>query len=182
MYFRTLILSTIVFALSCTNDLDQVDALVNEVNTSIDIGKDVSISYSDSARVKVIIEGPTLLKHNAVNNPIEEFPDGVTVSFLNSNGKPGSWLTAETAIRDPKKKKVFARGNVNFYNDKNDKLQSHELIWDEKDGRIYTDKFVKITRPMQGDTLYGIGFETDQDFKKITIKRRNQGMMNVDGK
>jgi hypothetical protein len=34
---------------------------------------------------------------------------------------------------------------------------------------------------MQGDTIYGLGFETDEEFKKITIKRRNQGKMSISG-
>jgi LPS export ABC transporter protein LptC len=171
----------LVFLLSCSNDIGEVNAITSGVNTSIDIGKNVVMTYSDSAETKVIIEGATLEKYNSINNPKEIFPDGVKVTFLNSNRKPGSWLTAETAIRDPKAKKVYVRGNVNFYNSDKDKLQSHELIWDEKEGRIYTEKFVKITRPIQGDTLYGLGFETDEEFKKITIKRRNQGKMSISG-
>ena len=166
---------------SCSNDIDEINAITGGYNTSIDIGKNVVITYSDSAQIKVIIEGATIMKHNAVNNPKEEFPDGVKVTFLNANKKPSSWLTAETAIRDPKQKKVFVRGNVNFYNEDKDKLQSHELIWDEKEGIIYTEKFVKITRPMKGDTIYGLGFETDEEFKKVKIKRRNQGKMIVEG-
>lgn len=181
MYRRLLILSTISFcSLNCANNLNEVNSITTKLNTSIDVGTNVYITYSDSADIKVIIEGPTIEKYNAVNDPKEVFPDGVRVTFLNDDDKPGSWLTAETAVRDPKDKKVYARGNVNFYNVDNDKLQSHELIWDEKDGRIYTDKFVKITRPSKGDTLYGIGFETDQDFKKVTIKRKNQGKMMMD--
>ena len=171
----------LIFLAGCSNDIEEVNAITSDVNTSIDIGKNVVMTYSDSAQTKVIIEGPTLKKHNSINNPKEIFPDGVKVTFLNSNKKPGSWLTAESAIRDPKAKKVYVRGNVNFYNSDNDKLQSHELIWDEKEGRIYTEKFVKITRPIQGDTIYGLGFETDEEFKKITIKRRNQGKMSISG-
>lgn len=179
--YKSLTLIILTTLISCSNDIEEVNALTNELNTSIDIGKNVYITYSDSAQIKVIIEGATLEKHNAVNNPKEVFPDGVKVTFLNANGKPGSWLTAQTAIRDPKQKKVYARGNVNFYNEENDKLQSHELIWDEKEEIIYTEKFVKITRPTQGDTLYGLGFVTDQEFKKVTIKRKNQGKMMASG-
>lgn len=181
MIYRLTVLFFLFGMISCSNDIEEVNAITSGLNTSIDIGKKVMITYSDSAQTRVVIEGATIMKHNAVNNPKEEFPDGVKVTFLNANMKPSSWLTAESAIRDPKQKKVFVRGNVNFYNEDNDKLQSHELIWDEKDGRIYTDKFVKITRPMKGDTIYGLGFETDEEFKKVTIKRRNQGKMIVDG-
>lgn len=181
MINRSVFFFALMAFVSCSNNIEEIDAITSELNTSIDIGKNVIITYSDSAQAKVIIEGATIMKHNAVNNPKEEFPDGVKVTFLNANKKPSSWLTAETAIRDPKQKKVFVRGNVNFYNEDKDKLQSHELIWDEKEGIIYTDKFVKITRPMKGDTIYGIGFETDEEFKRVKIKRRNQGRMIVEG-
>ncbi len=162
--------------------MDEVNALTEELDTSVDIGKNITMTYSDSAVIKVIIEGETLKKFNSVSHPKEEFPDGIKVTFLSPSGKATSWLEAETAFRDPKKKMVLVQGNVNFYNTDNDKLQSYELIWDEKKGIIYTDKFVRITRPSVGDTLYAVGFETDEEFSKIVLKNKNQGKMSAESK
>jgi hypothetical protein len=42
-----------------------------------------------------------------------------------------------------------------------------------------TEKFIRITRPLDGDTLFGIGFVADQNFKRLEIKRRMQGKINA---
>ena len=72
---------------------------------------------------------------------------------------------------------MTVRGNVRFYNSVEDKLQTSELIWDENLKKIYTEKFIRITRPVMGDTIYGIGFETDQNFKRIEIKQKIKGKL-----
>lgn len=72
---------------------------------------------------------------------------------------------------------MTVRGNVQFYNLRNDKLQTSELIYDENLKKIYTEKFIRITRPSLGDTIYGIGFETDQNFNRIEIKQKIKGKL-----
>ena len=168
------------FLTSCTNDAKEVAALTTKADASKDIGTNIRITYSDSASIKAILECPLLEKHNDVNNPIEVFKEGVKISFLDANKRVNSWLEADEMIRDARKKKMTARGNVRFYNTEQEKLQTAELIWDEASKKIYTEKFIKITRPIKGDTIYGIGFVTDQDFKIIEVKRRIQGKVQAD--
>lgn len=47
-------------------------------------------------------------------------------------------------------------------------LKTSELIWNESLGKISTDKFVRIIR--KEELIQGYGFETDQHFRKGTIK------------
>jgi len=68
---------------------------------------------------------------------------------------------------------------VNLYNEKNEKLETWELIWDEKGDRVYTDRFVMITQPERGDTSYGYGFVANNDFTRFEIQK-NSGKMNID--
>lgn len=162
---------------SCTNDLDEVKAITQTYDVSKDVGEKVKIIYSDSALVKLTIEAPVIERYNDINDPKDVFPKGILITFLDINRKPESWLTAEEAIREPKKRKMTVRGNVRFYNTAEDKLQTSELIWDENLKKIYTEKFIRITRPVMGDTIYGIGFETDQNFKRIEIKQKIKGKL-----
>lgn len=179
MILRYLFFFVSLFLISCVNDLDEVDAYTTSMDTSIDIGEEVKIIYSDSGLIKVIIEGPVLEKHNKIRNPKEVFPEGIFVTFLDEGKEATSWLEGDHAVRDGESQKMIVQGNVSFYNKDNEKLQSSELIWDEKTGLIYTDKFVKITRPLQKDTIYGLGFETDQSFDKITIKHAVKSKLNT---
>lgn len=181
MHSKIFLLALVVMSfVACVNDIEEVNALLEEYNPSVDIGSDVRILYSDSGYVKIIIEGAVLEQHNDLNNPNQTFPAGIFVTFLDVNEKPHSWLKGNYAIRNETEQTMTVRGNVSFYNSDNDKLQSSELIWDERKQLIYTDKFVKITRPIQQDTLYGLGFETDQSFKKIYIKHSVKGKLNAD--
>ncbi|MBK9151325.1 MAG: LPS export ABC transporter periplasmic protein LptC [Saprospiraceae bacterium] len=83
------------------------------------------------------------------------------------------------AVRDELKKKIIAKGNVEFYNDKQEKLETPELIWDEQEKIIYTDKLVRITQAEKGDTTYGFGFRANQDLSRFEIRKKVQGKVNT---
>ena len=69
--------------------------------------------------------------------------------------------------------------NPNFHSPvskKNETLNAEELIWDEKNGKIYSDKFVKITTA--DEIIYGEGFEANEDFTNYKIKNI-KGTINI---
>ena len=61
-----------------------------------------------------------------------------------------------------------ASGNVVLDNKRN-KLETEELIWDERSQRIYTEKQVKITN--QEETIFGEGFSSNADFTEYKISK-----------
>ncbi len=157
---------------SCVTDIEEVKAITQDLDLSKDVADSVKIIYSDSGQVKLIIQAPTLERYTQKEQSKDVFPNGILISFFNENGVIDSWLKADRAERIPAEQKMIAKGNVAFYNAVNDKLQTSELIWDDKTKMIYTEKFIRITRPTEGDTLYGLGLITDQKFERIEIKRR----------
>ena len=165
---------------SCSNDIEEIDSLLaSDLKSKIQRGKNIKIVYSDSAVVKIIIHAPVLERYIGIDDQKDVFPKGVLLEFLDENENPHSWLKADAAIRDHKQKKVTAKGNVTFYNNKYDKLESPELIWDEDKRIITTEKLVRITQTERSDTLYGFGFEANQSFNRFEIKRKVQGKINV---
>ena len=82
-----------------------------------------------------------------------------------------STLTAKTAVRYQEKGKIIARDSVILVSSKQERLETEELIWDEKTAKVYTEKFVKVTKP--GEIIYGYGLEAEQDFSywKITVPK-----------
>ena len=50
----------------------------------------------------------------------------------------------------------------------NEKLETEELIWDEKEERVHTDKYVKMST--QTEIIYGYGFDSNMDFTKWKVK------------
>jgi hypothetical protein len=165
---------------SCTTDIKQVDALFSKpLNTQFDIGNNIKITYSDSGVTKLILESPIIEKSTSINDPKEIFPKGIKITFMDSLGNKNAFLEADYAERIPYQFKMITRGNVNFYNLQNDKITTPELIWDENNQTLKTEKFVRITRPSARDTTFGIGFETTDKFDKIIIKRKIQSKLNA---
>ncbi len=129
---------------------------------------DVEILYSDSAVVRVRVTSPVMNRYTERKEPHQEFSEGVLVEFLGPNREVSSWLTAKYAIRLENKDQVIVRDSVVWQSIEREKLETEELIWDERTKKLYTNKFVTIIRP--DEIIYGYGFESDQDFKQARIK------------
>lgn len=129
----------------------------------------VTIRYSDSAKVKVVIIAPLLLRINEHKNNRQEFTQGVEVQFLNPDGSRNSVLTADYGIRYESSNSVVVQGNVIWSSIDGKRLESEELIWDEQKKKIHTQKLVHIVTPEQN--IFGYGLEADQDFNNWSIIR-----------
>ncbi len=156
---------------ACDASLKRELPVYTQEDTTVEVGRDVEILYSDSAVVRVRITAPTLQNFTDRDNPRQEFPDGIKVEFLTPTLQVRSVLTAKTAIRRQEKALVVVRDSVVLTTIEQEKLETEELIWDEKTEKISTEKFVKITKP--GEIIYGFGLDANQDFSywKITVPK-----------
>lgn len=165
---------------SCNNKIEEIDALLAEdLKSNVERGKNIRIVYSDSAVVKLIIHSPVMERYNDYYNSKDVFPKGILLEFLDENKNITSTLKAETAVREQKTEKITARGNVVFQDNKDFKLETPELIWDERERIVYTEKLVRITQAEKGDTTYGFGFKANQAFTRFEIKKKVKGKINV---
>jgi LPS export ABC transporter protein LptC len=156
--------------LSCVEKEFDLDAVRTPRDYSIEEARDVEVIYSDSAVLRVKIEGPLLRRYVYRFRVEEEFPEGVVVNFFDTNARPTAWLSAKYAIRKPQEHRThrtIVRDSVVLHNTLGEKIEGLELIWDENEETIYTDKFVKITRP--DEIIYSRGFKSNQDFTKYTL-------------
>lgn len=167
----------VILASSCSNDMDQINRLIDEKEVKIERASNVELIYSDSAMVKVLVKSPELIRHVDRTNPIDEFPNGIHVNFYDDYERVSSYLDAKYALRMEKDKRIIVRDSVVFYNKKNEKLETNELIWDEVEQKISSEKFVMITRPEIGDTIMGYGIEANEDFTRFEIKRKFSSKM-----
>lgn len=152
---------------ACENSMEDIAALNEKLDTQVERAEVVEILYSDSAKIKVKIAGPTMLYHLDRKDPKQEFPDGVKVDFFDQFQQLSSVLTAKYAIRLEQKQQVLVRDSVVWESEANEKLETEELIWDEQKQKLLSNKFVVITRP--DEIIYGHGFEADQDFSNARI-------------
>lgn len=154
--------SLALLAGACKNEIEDVNTLVSKFDTQVETAREVEILYSDSAQVRVRITGPTMLQYLDRREPKQEFPDGVSVSFFGPEGAVTSQLDARYGVRLENKNEVIVRDSVVWQSVEGEKIETEELIWDERSRKIFTNKFVVITRP--DEIIYGHGFEADQDF------------------
>jgi len=130
---------------------------------SLEIANDVKIIYSDSSLLRVIVSGPELKRYIYKFRVEEEFSKGVHVEFYDEQGSAMAWLDAKYAIRQPNEKTIIARDSVVLFNIEGGRIETTELIWDERTHTLWTERFVKIIRPT-GDTLTSYGMKTNESF------------------
>ena len=159
-----------VFFLSVTGCRDEaltLDEAVSQKEVVVETGKNVSLLYSEFGQHKVEVIAPTM-KRYLTKEPYVEFPDGLRLYFYNPDGEIDSRLSANYGIGYEKEEKMTVRDDVVIVNLKGEKLNTEELIWKQADGKIYSDKFVKITT--EDEIIFGEGFEASEDFSDYTIK------------
>ena len=177
-FLKWMALCCVMLLMACENDLAEINRLLSPEEVQVETAHDVQLLYSDSAVVQVKVSGPRMLRHFKNAIPYEEFPDGILVEFVNNSRTTKNKLTAKYALRYESKNEVIVRDSVVWQSGKGEKLETEELIWDDRKKQIYTKRFVKITNPEE--ILYGYGFVADQDFNHWEITQLI-GEMKVEG-
>ena len=156
----------------CTNSIEEV-ARLNQPDTLPDMyAKDVSISESESGRIKYTLTAPLLRRYDENEKIITRFPEGFKVVLFDSldPGIVRTQITAEYGINDEDKRTMVASRNVIIINYlKDEKLNTEYLVWDQNLKMVSTDKMVTITTPDK--ILYGEGMESDESFYNWVIKK-----------
>ncbi|MCF8232298.1 MAG: LPS export ABC transporter periplasmic protein LptC [Bacteroidales bacterium] len=156
---------------SCRNDVEEVKKITRLDSLPYQTAKGIELLYSEYGDIIFKLTSPRVEKYMG-DNPRMIFPDGMKVVFFDSTGNNiRSRLTANYGIKYDKKQRMIAKGNVVVKNfEKNERLNTEELIWDQRKGKIFTDKFVTITT--EDEVLYGKeGMESDESFSSWVIKK-----------
>lgn len=167
-YLLILTLSATLFA-SCENDINEVNRLFSEKETQVETAIGVEMLYSDSAILNLRIVSPKMVRHLNSKDPWQEFPDGLEIDFYSDDGKNVTGrMTAKYAQRFDSESKFIVRDSVVWHGEKGEKLETEELIWEEENDRVHTNKFVVVSRP--DEIIYGHGFESNKDFTNWRIR------------
>jgi LPS export ABC transporter protein LptC len=162
---------------SCKTDLNKIEDLTRIQSRPVETAEDIKIIYSTNARVQMIMEAP-LMERFEEEKPYMELPNGFLMVFYDSLMNETSRISANYAIQYDEDELIDARNDVVVQNmESNERLNTEQLIWDQKKGLIYTEKFVKITR--DEEVLFGDGFESDDRFTSWVIKSP-RGTFSVD--
>ncbi|MCF8309729.1 MAG: LPS export ABC transporter periplasmic protein LptC [Bacteroidales bacterium] len=156
---------------SCRNDVEKVKKITQRDSLPHQKAEDIELLYSEYGDLIFKLTSPHVKIYQG-EEPRMIFPEGMKVIFFDSTGNNiRSRLTADYGIKYDKKKKMIAKKDVVVKNlEKNERLNTEKLIWDQRKSKIYTDKFVTITT--EDEVLYGEeGMESDESFDSWVIKK-----------
>lgn len=151
---------------ACENDQKEIQRVTSRITGPTEEIKGLQTLYSDSGRVKVKVTAAELDKIPGPP-PVTELPGGVHIEFFDEQLQVVSELTARYAIHYELERVWEARNKVVVVNRKGETLKTEKLIWNEKKELLTSDAFVTISTAEE--TIYGEGFEADQDFSSYKI-------------
>lgn len=151
--------------ISCVNDPNVIQDFALMEELPIESIKEAELIQTQQGVVKLRILAGSMNRYRDLSYPL--CLSDIIVTFYNNKQK-SSVLVARNASIDERKKIMTASGNVVLENQKN-KLETEELIWDERSQKIYTNKQVKITN--REETIFGEGFSSNADFTEYTISK-----------
>lgn len=168
--FYSIIILAVIMLFSCENDMAVVHEITRRDTLPVVTSYNIEVHYSEKGQTRFIMEAPEAAFHTG-HDQFQEFTKGFHVVFYDSLMNVKSELSAEYGINYDRKKIMEARHNVVIINhEKNEKMNTEHMIWDQNTKKIFSDVFVKITTP--GDVLYGEnGFEADESFDNWVIRK-----------
>jgi len=164
-----MIVILMVMLLSCTPTEHKPADFELDRSIPTEEAYNIQLNYSDSGLKQIQMEAPEIFRYGNAEEPYTEYPKGVHVLFYDRYGQVNSTITSNYAIQYDQKKITEARNDVVVVNRKGETLNTEHLIWDEKEEKIYTEEFVRITT--ENESITGYGFEADQEFNSYTIKK-----------
>lgn len=160
---------------SCKNDINRVNEITYRDTFPIETANNVEIIYSDSAKIVAKLNAPVINRYIGPNAHVE-LPKGLKLVFYDSVMNVKTSLSAKYAVKYNNTAVWEAHNDVIVTNEKGERLNTERLIWDERKRIIYSNSFVKITKP--DEVLIGEGMEADESFDKWTIKKP-KGSFNI---
>lgn len=155
---------------SCVrHDKKQVtDAVVDRAAMPSLNAHDVTTLISDSGITRYRIKARSWQVYDKATPPYWEFPEGVYLESFNPDLSVNAYLEADYAYYNQDAQIWRLDGHVHSMNQVGEKFETPQLFWSQHDERMYSDSSIRITR--ETSIIQGIGFESNQEMTKYTIR------------
>ena len=127
----------------------------------------VTSLISDSGVTRYRIETVEWLIFDKTEPPYQEFPKGIYLEQFDEDLSVQASLKADYAYYDETEQQWVLRGKVHALNRKGEQFDTPELIWNQKEHRVWSDSTIHITR--ETSIITGVGFESNEEMSKYTI-------------
>jgi LPS export ABC transporter protein LptC len=160
-------ISILVLLVSCERKLDVLrNADILSLPTTT--GKNIVTVYTDSGKVQLILSSSLVESFSRVKPPYTEFRNGIKALFYDGHEEPIASITSKYAKYLDDKKLWELKDSVVAINEKNERLDTELLYWDQQKDLCSTDRFVRITGVDQ--IVMGIGMKSDSRFTNWWIR------------
>lgn len=169
----------------------RMDAIDNRAAMPVLDAQEVTTLISDSGVTRFRITARQWLVFDKAEPSHWEFPDGIYLEQFDKQLSTAATLRSDYAYYDDQAEIWHLTGNVFATNVNGEQFETPELYWSQKEERVYSDSSITITQPptqaavqakgdsARGTIIKGVGFESNQEMTKYTI-RRPTGIFPID--
>lgn len=162
-----IVLFICAFLFSCEKKLETIKKSDIQSLPTLTVRNDTTV-FTDTGKVQLIMYSALIERYPNVKPPYSEFRKGISVQFYNGHLKPVGSFTSKYAKFLEDKRMWELKDSVVAINEKNEKLETELLYWDQDKEVIYTDRAVKIT--YEDEIVLGIGMKSNPKFTNWWIR------------
>ncbi len=156
--------------LSCENNIKEVESItVEEIRPEV-YGENVEFIFTDSTRIQYKAYAIEFLEIKTEEEVYKEFPKGGNVISYNEDGSQAWNIKANYAKFIDEEQLWELRNDVVAVSDDGKTINTELLYWDQKNQKIYSDQYVRITKK-DGQMIEGDSFTSDDKLNKILLSR-----------
>ncbi len=131
--------------------------------------RDVTTLISDSGVTRYRIEAAAWYMYDETADPYWYFPEGIRVEQFDTLFATETYIKGDTAIYYKDRQLWRLDRNVHIENAEGRIFDTHQLFWDQRSRKIYSDSAIRITT---GDeVIEGVGFVSNEQITKYAILR-----------
>jgi len=167
----------ILFLQSCESNLKEVQRIYKTSFVPTGEADSINLKYTDSGRVKSILQSLKMIDYSTAKNPFVEFPKAVLVTLIDANGNK-TIVVADKAISYKKTEVIDLIGNVKIQTYDGKVLATNQLYFDQKNEWFFTEEAFTF-KDADGSFLQGIGIDFSKDFKIFNMQNNNGEVNNM---
>jgi LPS export ABC transporter protein LptC len=159
--------SIVFFVLTLTACSDKIP-MADRINSKDELPtisiENYKTTYTEDGKIKAKLQAVLAEQFDGILEPYIDFRKGLSIVLYDKDNRIETSMTADRTRFYQLKKTWEASGNVIISNLSGDILKTEKLYGDDEEKKIFTDKFVQITKS-DGSVIYGKkGFESNSDF------------------
>jgi LPS export ABC transporter protein LptC len=161
-------LRVVVFAIAlfCSCDFSAEKPAINNLGKADPVGKgyEIRMVYTDSTKVKAVLEAPLYLDYSNLSLPYSEFPEGLKVTFLDEFNNENIVL-ADFGTLYNSTKIIDLVGNVSLTSSDGSVLNTEQLFWDANNDWIFKEREFRFVGPEYN--VLANRLDTNKEFTKF---------------